>query len=254
MTPLFSAIKERGKALLRDRLRAQGFEVVRREATNGRSLSLFKLLVERVIAKSGNGTIVQIGAHDGFFDDPVHEVVVSLGSQAILVEPLPDVFKRLRENYAGVQGLQFENVAIGAQTGRGDIFRVNPNVAGLPQWLHSVASFDKTLLLRQQKRVRGIDIRPHIEAVPVPIVTMGELLERHPKQRPIIALQVDAEGYDFVVVKSAAEAGCLPPVVAYEHKHMTYSDQIACRDFLSGHGYALCSAGQDTFGFREPTQ
>ena len=247
------AIKDNCKELIRSQLRASGFEIVRRPASNGASMPLLRLLIERVISSRGEGAILQIGANDGVFDDPVHEIIVSLNLPAILVEPLPDLFEQLRRNYEHTPRTHFENVAIGAQPGGANIFRVSPGTPGLPQWLQGVASFDKAVLINQRRRsdVRGVDIERFIETIPVSVITIGQLLERHPDIGPIIALQVDTEGHDFVVVKSALDAGCRPNIICYEHKHLSYNDAVACRELLSTEGYSFCSVGQDTIAYRE---
>lgn len=246
-------MKETGKEFIRSQVRARGFEIVRRVATNGVPLPIMQLLVERALSSSGEGAIIQIGANDGVFDDPIRNVIISLHLQAILVEPLPDLFEKLVLNYKDTQRVSFENVAIGSRPGQADIFRVSPTATGLPKWIQGVASFDKAVILNQRGRsgVRGKNIEPHIEAIPVPVITVSQLLERHPEVGSILALQIDTEGHDFVVVKSAFDAGCRPNIISYEHKHLSYHDQVACREMLSGSGYSICSIGQDTIAYRE---
>lgn len=83
-------------------------------------------------------------------------------------------------------------------------------------------------------------------------MTVQQLLERHPDLGKITALQIDTEGHDFIVVKSAVEAGCMPRIINYEHKHLSYDDQVTCRDFLAAKGYAFYTTGTDTLAFRSP--
>src|SRR5687768_133577 len=47
-------------------------------------------------------TFIQIGAYDGVEADPIRSLVLDSDSwQGILVEPQPDAFERLRQNYKG---------------------------------------------------------------------------------------------------------------------------------------------------------
>ena len=83
------------------------------------------------------------------------------------------------------------------------------------------------------------------------MVTIDQLLLRHPDIGRLIALQIDTEGHDFAVVKSAVAAGCLPKIINYEHMHLTYDDQVKCRDLLSSHGYSFWTGDQDTLAYRK---
>src|SRR6202034_2259284 len=134
---------------------------------------------------------------------------------------------------------RFENVAVSTESGEAEIFRISPSAKHLPDWVHCLGSFDKSVLLKHvdDPGVKGKKLDQFIESVRVPVITVSQLLQRHPDIGTLIALQIDAEGHDFVVVKSAVEAGCLPRIINYEHKHLAYSDQVRCRDLLSSHGY-----------------
>ncbi|MDP2593822.1 MAG: hypothetical protein Q8P36_00575 [bacterium] len=58
----------------------------------------FNLYFSRV---SKDFFFVQIGAHDGVHGDPIHEYVVKYNLAGVVVEPQPDVFKKLLETYRG---------------------------------------------------------------------------------------------------------------------------------------------------------
>jgi len=94
-----------------------------------------------------------------------------------------------------------------------------------------------------------------IESVRVPVITMAQLLAKHPQITNVMGLQIDTEGHDYTVVRSAVGAGCLPRIINYEHKHLSYSDQVACRNLLETHGYAFWTNASDTLAYRlqEPT-
>ena len=134
-----------------------------------------------------------------------------------------------------------------------EIFRLNPAASGLPRWVHGLASFDRRVL-EKHATADGVDRRrflASIESLHVPVLTIAQLLERHVSlRRNLIALQVDTEGHDFSVLQSAVDSRCLPPVINYEHKHLSYGDQVACRDLLASHGYTFFPGKADTCAFR----
>ena len=235
-------------------VRSQGWDIIPHTANNGQPIVLLPLLIEHCVLLEGKGAILQIGANDGHFADPVHQIIKALSLPAILVEPLPDKFEQLRRNYANQPNIRFENVAVSTETRQAKLFRINPAAKHLPDWVHCIASFDKSILLKHKKisGVRGKAFDPYIETVYVSVVTFSQLLQKHLDIPRLIALQVDTEGHDFVVVKSAVEAGCLPRIINYEHKHLTYGDQVSCRDLLSSKGYSFWSGVEDTLAYRTP--
>jgi FkbM family methyltransferase len=241
-------IKQFCKQFVRNQFEARGLDIVRRLADNGAALPLLRLLIERSIDLDGKGTIIQIGANDGIMADPIHEIVSSLSLPAILVEPLPDIFVRLRENYRNQPNINFENVAIGATPGEAKIYRISAAASHLPDWTRGIASFDRSVLVKHSK-ILGENIERYIETVLVSVITVKELMRRYLGTQ-ITALQIDTEGHDFVVVKSAVDARLLPRIINYETKHLSFDDQAKCREMLTQHGYSFLSNHQDTLAYR----
>jgi hypothetical protein len=80
---------------------------------------------------------VEIGANDGQKHDHLHPFVMSGAWRGVLVEPVPYLFARLQRNYAGVDRLALENVAIADRDGTQPFFHLpeaNPDErARLPE-------------------------------------------------------------------------------------------------------------------------
>jgi len=242
------------KHFVRRILEQQGFDVVARVARNGPQLSVLALAIDYWVATRGRGPILQIGANDGVLKDPVRDTIVRLGLPALLVEPLPDVFERLKENYAGQPQVQFANLGVSDEPGEAEIFRINPGASDLPRWVQGIASFDKKVLLKHAK-AKGVDTArfvASIHSVRVPVLTMVQLLERYPDMRNPLALQIDTEGHDYHVLRAAIAADCLPPIINYEHKHLGYETQVKCRELLAARGYTFVSARSDTLAVALP--
>ena len=237
---------------VRGQYAARGWDIIPRAANNGKAIVLLPLLIERCALVEGKGTILQIGANNGVSSDPVHEIITALSLPAILVEPLPDRFEQLGRNYSGQPNIRFENVAVSTEAGEAEIFRISPAAKHLPDWVQLLASFDKANLLRHEglPGLKGERLDPYIETVRVSVVTVSQLLQKHSDMPGLIALQIDTEGHDFKVIRSAVEAGCLPRIINYEHKHLTYSDQVSCRALLSSKGYSFWANGEDTLAYR----
>jgi len=245
-----------GKRFVRAQFESRGWQIVRRNANNGLPIDLLPLLIEHCVLTEGKGAIIQIGANDGQLADPVHQIIKALSLPAILVEPLPDKFERLRRNYCNQPDIRFENVAIGTEAGDTEFFRVSPAAKHLPEWAQGIASFDKSFLLKCKDipGIKGKTFVPYIETVRVSVITFDQLLQKHSDVARLTALQVDTEGYDFVVVKAAIAAGCLPRIINYEHRHLSYSDQVSCRELLSSKGYYFWSNWENTVAYKNRSQ
>lgn len=243
-----------GKHLLRRILERQGFDVVARVARNGPRLSVLSLAIDYWVATRGRGPILQVGANDGVLKDPVRDTIVRLGLPGLLVEPLPDVFARLKENYSGQSQVQFANVGVSDEPGEAEIFRIDPDASDLPGWVQGIASFDKAVLLKHAtaKDVDTARFVASIQSVRVPVLTMTQLLDRYPNMRNLLALQIDTEGHDYNVLRAAVAADCLPPIINFEHKHLCYETQLKCRELLAERGYAFLSVRSDTLAVALP--
>jgi hypothetical protein len=69
---------------------------------------------------------MQIGAMDGISFDPIHHVVKDLAWRGLYVEPLPDIFQKLKKNYVGHRGLRFVRTAISGHDGTVRMARIDP--------------------------------------------------------------------------------------------------------------------------------
>jgi hypothetical protein len=76
-------------------------------------------------------------------------------------------------------------------------------------------------------------------------MTFESLCRKH-KVTGIDLIHVDADGYDFEVIKLIAFAFHRPLVLLYEHKHLSPVDHAACRAYRNTRGYESMEDGADT--------
>lgn len=168
----------------------------------------------------GRATFVQVGSHDGVSNDPLFETVRRHRWRGVLVEPMPEPFARLRANYAaalGLDGLAFENAAVGRSEGTIELF-VARRADGDPPWVSQLASSDRQVLLRHADELADLDRR--VSAVRVPSVRLPTLVARHRLER-IDVLHVDAEGADLSVLEQIdLGAAWAPAAIVFEKKHL----------------------------------
>ena len=190
----------------------------------------------------------QIGANDGVRFDSLYEIVTVHPCAGIVVEPLPDMFERLRSNYADYPRIVPVNKAIHESARSLELFRVRPSTqATYPGWSSGLASFDREHLLRHH--IAPADISVQL----VECVTLMELLETHALV-DLDLLQVDTEGYDGAIVRMIDFARCRPSVLKFEHKNLPAAEREDLRVRLAHHQYAMQSEGNDTIAWLRTPQ
>lgn len=144
--------------------------------------------------------ILQIGSNDGKTGDPLFSMICDNKNwNAIFVEPVPYLFKRLKENYGGDPRFNFENIAI--NEGKEQIFySVNHNanelLSDLPFWYDQLGSFNRDNIMNH---LDGI-LEPFIEETKLEGVTLMGLLDKYSIKKLDI-LHIDTEGYDWEILK-----------------------------------------------------
>lgn len=218
------------KTALQRILNRAGYRIERLDQ-RGRAIDVFDLAVRRTAAERGNQFFfVQIGALDGVTADPIYRYVREYHWNGLLVEPQPEAFQHLLENYHDEPQLQFVNAAIGHEHGARSLYFVPCD--GRPTVLQGMASFNARLIRKQLPR--RIAIVPRT----VPTLPLQSLLERY-RVTAIDLLQIDVEGFDYEVIKMVDFGRLSPRIIHYEHIHLSESDRRECQDLLVSRGYRL---------------
>ena len=223
-------------------LRQWGYEIRRYTGVNAPSVNLFEMAVRFGLSIRPNLFFLQIGANDGRMDDPVFLLVLRYRLSGLLVEPMPDAFRQLRQNYAGQDQLLFENCAVDVCNGQRTLYRVQSRIYE-DERADGVAGFLRPALLQNRSVLPGLE--KNLESITVKTMSMESLLEKH-RVATVDILIVDTEGYDYEIVKLALSAGLRPSIVYYEHVHLSPVDQDACQRLLADYGYRFSNAGQNT--------
>lgn len=192
---------------------------------------------------------VQIGAMDGVSFDPIHAAMVRYGWSGILVEPMPDLMARLRQNLEGCAGLRFAELAIAERTERRTMHRVRAQaVAGgaVPPWAAGLAS-----LAPERNALGGAHITAEqhaaiaAEIVPVEVdcIDFAEF-ERRYGVAGFDVLQIDAEGYDWRILSQIDLPRHAPKCVHLETECLPEEEVGAAIARLRQSAYA-CYAMED---------
>lgn len=193
--------------------------------------------------------VLQIGANDGQDYDPLRRHIRLGRWRAWLLEPVPDIHRRLVANTRYLDRVTALNLAIGPEDGWLPFYRVTPAAPGedVPPWYDKVGSFDRDLIVKLSELWAPIEDR--IEKTEVECVTIRTLLDRHPIGVPDL-VHIDAEGFDGRILLQIDDVGLRPGVLLYEHAHLG-DETASTAERLRGSGYSLFVEGMDTMAVHE---
>ncbi|MDQ0391877.1 FkbM family methyltransferase [Labrys monachus] len=194
--------------------------------------------------------LVQIGSNDGRQGDPLYKWIKRKKNwRGLLVEPVPYLFDRLKQNYRKKQGLLFFNAAISDESEHITLWSVDPkavNSLDLPYWFDQLASFDRNHITSHL----GSKIEPYIIQISVPAVSLTEAIKLNMIEK-IDLLHIDTEGYDYNILRQLDFSRFRPTIIMYEHKHLQKSNYISAQFLLRSEGYILEEHGGYTIALYE---
>ena len=197
---------------------------------------------------------VQVGSNDGLWGDPLRELALANPRwRGILIEPLDEVFEQLIRNYHADERFAFEQIAI-ANSNEDQWFYYVSRESGLHSNLQKIGSFKRAHVLAQViGGLRHADIKwkepdAYISKKRVRCETLMSVLERRGINHFDI-LHVDAEGYDYEVIRQIDFERFSPKLILYEHTNLG-GDAKAARLFLQANGYHLVDCGADTMAVK----
>jgi FkbM family methyltransferase len=172
------------------------------------------------------------------------------------VEPLPDLFRRLKATYSGQRGLQFANVAISSRAGRRNLYRISPKAVArrvVPAWAEGIGTFHRSrnaIGRRNGPRLAFPGLKPHVVKVSVKCKRLDALLREH-RIETIDLLQIDAEGHDYLVLKQVDLGRYRPHLIRMEWGNLPASERRAALSRLRRGGYQTVELGFDLVAWRK---
>ncbi len=206
---------------------------------------------------------VQIGANDGKNNDPIYDFVSKYKLSGLLVEPQKNAFKSLCKNYGDNNNLIYENAAISYKDEYQSMYIIKEAFQDTYGELTTTAnpsgpsSFDKDHVRKWIRRggamtefFKDKQVDDYIEEIQVKTITFDTLMRKH-NIKSIDLLQIDAEGFDFEIIKMIDFDKYPPKLINYESAHLrAKNSRIECESFLQNKGYLLLRNNEDTCAVR----
>lgn len=193
--------------------------------------------------KDGKVNFLQIGAMDGVKHDDLYAYVMSYDWTGVLVEPLPDMFEKLIDNYSLKDGLKFENSAITNEDGPATIYRVPTELIGtegVPDWMEGCST------LKTEGYID--DVVERAVSVEIRGITLKTLYEKYGNKFEFV--QVDTEGFDYDIFIQVIQNGITAELYKIEIAHITYTRAVWMRWVLENQGYKTFIDGYDLIAYR----
>ena len=191
--------------------------------------------------------IIQIGSNDGVSGDPLFDYITKKRIPAVLVEPVPSLYKKLKNNYSSYGNVHCVNAAIAAEKGHMPFYVVDNTDGLFPNYFAQLGSFDKSVIERQKRDYP--EVLDHIKSINVPCMTFEELVATSGLDTcPFI--HIDAEGYDLDILENVDVNRFGYKVILFEHVHL---DQDRYRNYLKhlyAAGYRVREGLTDTIAIR----
>lgn len=199
-----------------------------------------------------NLQFIQVGANDGFQNDPLCKFIKAYGWKGICFEPQPLAFSQLKKLYRKDQVIPI-HAAISDTIGQQDLYRISFTDQ---RWASGLSSFDRSHLQRQidtgfvtaKCKKYGItpplDQNSWISSESVTTVTFHQILKKN-QITDLHLLHIDTEGFDYEIVKLFPFDQTSPTAILIETAHLSEDDTYSLQESLTTMGYSLTQFGVD---------
>ena len=211
----------------------------------------FESFLYRYLAVHKKLTFLQVGANDGVLNDPIYQFnlenrdVVS----GFVLEPLPDVFDKLVENYKSCRDIKPFNLAIHSTQSEMVLHRVKPERASeVPAFARGIASFD----VDHWKKAILVPSEDYMEQVKVKCVPFAAFISTNAIEK-LDLLLLDTEGYDYEILSSINFDILKPSIIRFEHgvrdQVMSSEQFVQVCHHLNSYGYQIIAESYDATAY-----
>jgi len=158
------------------------------------------------------------------------------------------------------KGIHCACAAIGYEDGNQRMYKIRFSKM---RWATGLASFSKEKveqafdngIVAHNCRVHGIEIpidrNEWITEEEVEVISPTSLIKRYDIKK-INLLQIDAEGFDFEVIKIFDIASTNPQAIIFENVGLSSEENNCCLELLKNNNYAIRKFGSNTLAFKKP--
>ena len=211
----------------------------------------FESFLYRYLAVHRRLTFLQIGANDGVLNDPIYNFNVRNKDvvSGFVLEPLPDIFELLVENYRSCPDIKPVNIAIHATQSEMTLHRVKSKHSGkMHKFAKGIASFDED----HWKKTGLVPNSNVMEKVKVCCTSFSDFINSNNVDK-LDLLLIDTEGYDYEILMSIDYLAIKPKIIRFEHGVrnglMPPEQFIEICNHLNLYGYQIIAESYDATAY-----
>jgi FkbM family methyltransferase len=173
-----------------------------------------KLILNNIFKKNKIKNVIQIGANDGVAFDDLNYFIKKFKTNSILVEPIKEIYEKLKNNYKNFSFVKLENSAISDDNTINYLYKVDKKfLTFYGSHIPAISSFDKKHLIKH-----GVK-NSHIKKEKVKSLTIKELFKKY-NINSLDLFFVDAEGYDGNIVNDFLDKTNFRTIIIFEYIHI----------------------------------
>jgi FkbM family methyltransferase len=186
-------------------------------------------------------SFVVIGAMDGISFDEFHGYVRDYRWSGVMVEPIPEQFRRLVANYTAIgcsPDNRYENSAIAEYDGAIQMLTIHQEAVDSGMVHECFGGMSAIYPPRNGLGSEGDaeTVRRYGQIIEVPCITLHTLLERH-RVEAIDILCVDAEGWDFKILRQLDFSRWRPKLIRIEYINLSDEEKPKVFELFDDHRY-----------------
>jgi FkbM family methyltransferase len=213
---------------------------------------LYDTILSTAISVQSSFNIIQVGANDGKYNDPIYEFVKKYDNRTniILIEPQEELIPYLKDNYSYHSSSEVYNKAIGSNESTIQLYRVRReywdkiDIDYGDDWPDyrapsGVTTSNREQLLNWVSEHIQTQLQPAevIEGYNVDVIRPKSVLDYSEIIDEPHLLQVDTEGMDDEVIYNFFADGIYPGIINIESKHLTEGQKQNLDRILLSEGY-----------------
>jgi FkbM family methyltransferase len=209
-------------------------------------------LITKALHHIGNNykdaKVIQIGAMDGISFDDTRGFLDLYKWDALLIEPIPEIFEELKQNFKDRTNYIFENSAITENDDGVEMLTVPKSILEKENLHPGYKGMSAVFPLKNgfgSDYSRDIFVRDNLAIkIKVKSLSFESLLDKHNITNFDIFI-CDAEGYDYNILKQINLEKYQPKFIRIEYINLTIEEQKLVWDILTKNNYVFEVNGQD---------
>lgn len=186
--------------------------------------------------------VVQIGAMDGISFDDTRGHLNLYNWNCLLVEPIPELYNELKENFKDRVNYVFEQAAITDYDGTATMLTVPTNTIAENKLHPGYKGMSALYPLKNgfgTAYQRDIEVKTNFgKDIEVPCMTLNTLFQKH-KVSSFDVLICDAEGYDWKIFQQLDLQEYRPNFIRLEYVNLTEEEKQLTKEKLESNGYFI---------------